>query len=534
MRLSIAIAALGLIGSTVAQAVPIPPFGSTFTATLTRGFWFQAPANGIVAGIAVPNEASQPFQAIEFIDLGASPPPAFPGTVVGTQLFYDNSSVGGSTVGTAIPIISGNYYGVLGACTSTVGSNNSFNSYAGATGPFASTILGVPTTLTRFGTQFGIGAGGNQPCWSEVAGTFCRVELTIIPSGGGTIATNTTLGQGCVSVADVSSYELFATSAGFDLASSGISLIHTGSGYLAIPLSAPYVAPSGSASVLALTDDSETTVTLSQPMRVGATGSTTTLTVCSNGFISAATGNGTGFTPAAATFLNGPQAWWSLCWHDYNPAIAGSGQVKFEQIGNIAYITWDGVWDFGGTSVADANTMQAQFDVTTGSVNYVYQTTSVNGNARLVGFSDGGASNDPGSMDISAALPATYSAATFRVLPLTLAAGSRPVTGTSWNLNVSNVPAAGLVGVDLFGFADPNVPDLSLLGLGQAGCQLRSTLDALLPYITTGNTHSYSFAIPANPALINFHLFTQSAVLTLPNLANTLTTGGIDGRVGDL
>ena len=96
------------------------------------------------------------------------------------------------------------------------------------------------------------------------------------------------------------------------------------------------------------------------------------------------------------------------------------------------------------------------------------------------------------------------------------------------------MPAAGLLGVDLFGAADPGVPDLSLLGLGKPGCQLRSMLDGLLVYISTGTTHSYSFAIPNDPSLAGFHLFTQSAVLDATNLANTITTNGIDGMVGTL
>jgi hypothetical protein len=204
MRTAFLLAALGFAGTAAAQ-IPIPPFGSTFTSTLTRGFWFQAPANGIVVGIGVPNEAVQPVQAIEFIDLGLAAPPAYPGTVVGTQLYYSNNTVGGSTVATAIPIIGGNYYGVLGACTSTVGSTTSYNSYSTATGAFPSNILGIPTSITRFGTQFGIGGGGNNPCWSEVGGTISRVNLFITPAGGGTIATNTTTGAGCYSVTDVSS-----------------------------------------------------------------------------------------------------------------------------------------------------------------------------------------------------------------------------------------------------------------------------------------------------------------------------------------
>ncbi|HEY3484245.1 MAG TPA: hypothetical protein VGK49_02620, partial [Ilumatobacteraceae bacterium] len=330
------------------------------------------------------------------------------------------------------------------------------------------------------------------------SGTQFVKGMTIEGSVPPGFATNTTLGAGCINVADVSSYENFATSAAFDLGNTAITLLHTGTGYLALPGVTTYVPPSGAAQVLALFDDSEATVTLSQAMPVGASSSTTTLTVCSNGFISSGTGNGTSFTPTPATFLNGSRAWWSLCWHDYNPSIAGSGQVKFEQIGNIAYVTWDGVWDFGGTSAANANTMQAQFDVTTGTVHYVYGTTSTLGNGRLVGFSSAGASADPGSMDISAALPATYQAAVFAVIPLALSATTRPVLGTSWNLTTGNVPASGIFGVDIFGVADPGILDLFFLGM--PGCQLRTSLDVIAgPWAVGGASHNYGFAVPAAP-----------------------------------
>jgi len=394
------------------------------------------------------------------------------------------------------------------------------------------TVIGADASLqvtAGVGVPYPFGAPFGLP----TAGRLWNGRVNYCPSGSGTVlATNTTVGAGCISVADVSSYENFATAAAFDLSNTSMSWIRTTTGYLAIPGTAAYLAPSATAQVLALTDDSETTVTLSQAMPVGSSSSTSSLVVCSNGFISSGTGNGVGFTPTPATFLAGPKAWWSLAWHDFNPAAAGSGQVKFEQIGNIAYVTWDGVYDFGGTTAANACTFQAQFDVTNGSVNVVYQTMSTLGGGFLTGFSDAGASADPGSMDISAALPATYNLATFAVSPLTLAATSRPITGTNWNLGVTNVPAAGAVGIDIFGLADPAILDLSLFGLGQSGCQLRASLDLLNAWFVAGNTHSYSFAVPNSPALVNFHLFTQSAVLQAPGLSATLTSNGIDARLG--
>jgi hypothetical protein len=419
----------------------------------------------------------------------------------GTQGFYITGDIG-----TTVAYTTG-----VGQLGSVIGSDTALQVTGG---------VGVPYS---FGAPFGLPTAGRL--WNG------RVNYCV--SGGGTVfATNTTVGAGCISVADISSYELFAA-ASFDLSNTAMTWLRTASGYLAIPGVTTFVPPSGSAQVLALGDDSEATVTLSGAMPVGATGSTSALTVCSNGFISPATGNGVGFTPTAATFLAGPQAWWSVAWHDYNPAIAGSGQVKFEQVGGIAYITWDGVWDFGGTSASNANTFQAQFDVATGTVHIIYQTMSTLGNGHLVGYSDAGASADPGSMDISAALPATYSLATFAVQPVTLTATTRPIIGTSWNFTTSNVPASGNVGVDIIGLADPAVLDLGLLGLGLSGCQLRATLDVLNAWLVAGSSHNFTFAVPNLPSALNLHLFVQSAVLELPSLAQTRTSNGIDGRIGD-
>ena len=534
MRNALLLAALGLTSTAVAQ-IPVPAFGSTFTSTLTRGYWFQAPTNFLITGLSVPNEAAQPFQVVEVIDLGLAPPPAYAATVLGTQLFYSNSTAGGSIIATAIPIVSGNYYGVLGACTPTVGSTTSYNSYAGVAGVYASNILGIPTTLTRFLTQFGIGAGGNQPCSSEAGGTFCRVVVYASPTGGGTIATNTTLGVGCVR-SYTSFYENFATSAAFDLAGTSMTMLPNGSGGWVVTNAGAYL-PVGSIStptVLALTDDSAVTQTLT----VGTFPGATALTVCSNGFVSLAAGNGTGFTPAVATLLNDPQTAFRS-WHDYNPAIVGSGTVKYEESAAAIVVTWDGVWDFAGTTAASANNMQMQF-YPTGVVTISWGVMSGLGNGHLVGYSPAGASADPGNTNLSTLGAAPILLGSLDILPLTLIATNRPVQmagPNNWNLTVSNVPVGPAFGVDLFGLADPGILNLQSLGLGQLNCQLRSTLDVILgPWIAAGANHSYSLTLPGGvPSLVNFHVFTQSAVFPFSiDLTQTITTNGIDGKVGDL
>ncbi len=343
-------------------------------------------------------------------------------------------------------------------------------------------------------------------------------------------ATNTVLGAGCIA-SYASFYESFATSGAFDLANSSITMIPSAGGYFVLAGSSAYVPPSVTATTLALGDDTEAIVALTAPMPFPG-GSTNSLAVCSNGYVSVATGNGTAWTPATPAFLGAAQTgWWN--WHDYNPAIVAGGRVKFEQVGAIAYVTWDGVWDFQGTTAANANTFQFQFDTSTGFVHLVFQTMSALGNARLVGYSPGGPNANPGSTDLSVALPLSFTVRGADVLPLTVTALTRPVTGTAWNIDVTNVPAAGVLGVDIIGFTDPGLNDLAFLGL--PGCGLRTSLDLLSPWTPIGATHSYSLGIPANPAIVNIHLFTTSAVFVAGvNAFGAITGNGLDGKIGDV
>jgi hypothetical protein len=68
------------------------------------------------------------------------------------------------------------------------------------------------------------------------------IEIAYIPASA-TAALATPLGAGCISSPDISTYENFASAATFDLSNSVISLIHTGTGYLALPGFTTYVPP---------------------------------------------------------------------------------------------------------------------------------------------------------------------------------------------------------------------------------------------------------------------------------------------------
>jgi len=174
---------------------------------------------------------------------------------------------------------------------------------------------------------------------------------------------------------------------------------------------------------------------------------------------------------------------------------------------------------------------QANTDVT-----YAYGTMStLGGTGFLVGFSPGGPNADPGNRTLLAASP--FALVSADILPLALAASNRPVQGVvpaSWDLVVSNIPGTTVIGVDIFGLSDPNIPDLGLFGLAKSGCQLRANLDLINAWLSAGVTHNYSLTIPPSPSLNNFVLFTQSVCLGNGSMADNITSNGIRGLIGNL
>jgi hypothetical protein len=389
----------------------------------------------------------------------------------------------------------------------------------------ASTQSSLSVPLPGAGTYY-IRVGG----WNSNTGTFSLNVNGPGGGGGGTvIATNTSIGQGCIRQF-ASFYELF-TAGSIDLANSSMSMLYNGTGYITLPGITTFVPPSATATALTLGDDAQTTVTLTSPLPyVG--GATTTLSVCSNGYVSVdATGNGTAYFPNVANFLAATYTGWWM-WHDFNPSVAGSGQVKFEEVGSIAYVTWDGVYSYGTTN---PETFQLQFDTASGNVHFVWGTLSGSGIGYLVGYSPGGASTDPGNRDISATLPTTFTVDPVDVLPLGISATSRPVVGTNWNLTVNNIPPTGILGVDVFGLSDPGINDLFFLGA--PGCGLRASLDYTGGWLVSPTAgHTFVLPIPNNPTLLNVHVYTTSAVFQVPtvNAFGAITANGIDGMIGNL
>ena len=228
--------------------------------------------------------------------------------------------------------------------------------------------------------------------------------------------------------------------------------------------------------------------------------------------------------------LAAPQdAFWS--WHDFNPNLAASGKVKVEQGAGITVVTWDGVWDFGGTTAASANTLQFQL-YASGIVTIAWGTMSGLGNSHLVGYSPGGPS-PANAIDISAIGGGSIPLPGTEINPLTLTASNRPIVGSTWNLDVDFVPANGVLGVDILGLSDPGINDLAFLGMPT--CGLRASLDVLDVWFVAGSTHARSFPVPNFLPLLNVNVYATSAVFQNPpvNAFGAITSNGLRGTIGD-
>ncbi len=388
-------------------------------------------------------------------------------------------------------------------------------------------MLSRITHTVSVGVTYFLRVGGHAT-FGFGTGTF---SLSIIGPDN-VVATNTDLGAGCIRK-HTSFYEyfgIFGTSATIDLAGTAMTLVPNGlGGYLVTNVGS--LLPVGSFATpmqLPLLDDSEVT----RPFTVGSFPGSTGLTICSNGFVSLAAGNGTGYSPMAHGMLVAAQTGF-YSWHDFNPQIPNSGKVLYEESSIATVITWDGVWDYGGTSTADANTVQFQF-YSSGVVTMAWGAMSGLGNDHLVGYSPGGPSTNPGTIDLSSVLASTFQLEANDVVPLTLFGLTRPILQTPWNLHTANVPTNGTIGVDVFGLSDPGIDDLSFLGAPT--CGLRASLDVMNAWLVAGSSHAYSLAIPNHTALLGLQVYTTNAVLQNPpqNAYGAITSNGVVGLIGNL
>ncbi|HEX6810309.1 MAG TPA: PKD domain-containing protein [Planctomycetota bacterium] len=156
--------------------VPVPPAGQAYVNPLaTRGFWFRSPTRFSITAAKVPDPSTNVTQSVAIFRM-AAPPPLFPGTASGGLEFFALNQPIASSIPCVVSCDAGDYVGVVGGCGTTL----MLSSLAPATGAFSSSVLGLPTTLLRFGSQVNISvSGADHPYGQEPFGPISRVILEV-------------------------------------------------------------------------------------------------------------------------------------------------------------------------------------------------------------------------------------------------------------------------------------------------------------------------------------------------------------------
>ncbi len=179
LTLPVLLACAGLAGA----QMPLPAFTNTYSnAGHTRGFYFQAPVGFTITGLKVPDETNHGLQNVAVYKLAGQPT----GSQTGGLQLYMGGIASNQVIPANISFQANDWVGILGACGDSSMMHNSYG-----TGPFQSSVLGQPTTITRFITQTNIVQTQGAGAYSPSGGSVARVEVyvngvTLQGSGSGT------------------------------------------------------------------------------------------------------------------------------------------------------------------------------------------------------------------------------------------------------------------------------------------------------------------------------------------------------------
>ena len=301
-------------------------------------------------------------------------------------------------------------------------------------------------------------------------------------------------------------YEYFATAQAMDLSNSSATMTLANGDYTVGTGTAAYQTPSGTN--LMLGDDAQAIVTLPFTLPYPG-GSTTSVRVCSNGFVSPGGNNGTLWIPFTSLLLN-QYPRWAVAWHDFAPHLGG-GVIHDSSPTSVTF-TWLNVPN-SGTSAPGTSTFQIQLQAN-GTVHMIWQNMSTNGNAYLVGWSPGGGASDPGSVDLTTALPAGISLCDN--LPIDLTTSARPIVGTTIQHMVSPVDSATPFGGLVLSLVQA-LPPIDLAPYGMPGCFAHTSGGVNQLWFPAGAASvSIPLTIPNDPGLMGVQIVSQSYAWSPP------------------
>ena len=310
-------------------------------------------------------------------------------------------------------------------------------------------------------------------------------------------------GSGCPKNATV--YESFGTGT-CDLNNASFRFVNTGSGYVAVTgggfdTSYTNVVPG-------VGDD-----TIHQGLSIGfafpyAGTTVSRVDLCSNGFLWLGTNASADYSATVGEFLSlTPRV--APLWRDMSPQL-GTG-VYWDSTPSYAMATWLGCPSYNVPN--SASDIQVKL-YANGDIEFNYGTVHPSGGTfggatqTITGFTEGNGAFDPGTKDLTAVIPG-LTVGTAGMTPLVLAAqaGSSPRIGTTFTMELGNIPTGTVISVFALGLFQQNI-DASVYGM--TGCTQYVSLDATLLALTGGgSTTNFSLGIPNNSGFIGVQMYAQ-------------------------
>ena len=274
---------------------------------------------------------------------------------------------------------------------------------------------------------------------------------------------------------------------------------------------------------LAMADD--TVATLVLPIGFNYPGGvTSSLTICSNGYIWMQPNVLADFTPTNAELFSNPAR---ICpmWCDAVPDALHDVYAEVDAVNSKAYVTWSNVPIFGG--VGGNCDLQTEFNLVTGEIEIRYGAVAC-GNTSIAGWTTGSAGPSVVDAGNQSMIAGGFRTTSSEVNPLSLAVAPAPVLGSVITYTTTNITASSILSalVVSFGGFDPGV---SLTALGAPGCSQFVDL-------SLGNTSVYFgfptvtslLTIPNNSSFAGMILYNQSIALDLSaNALGILASNGV-------
>jgi hypothetical protein len=209
-----------------------------------------------------------------------------------------------------------------------------------------------------------------------------------------------------------------------------------------------------------------------------------------------------------AVFLSNPASlavFWEELWAG---TLLSGAFFDVDPNGQAAYVTWSGVNEAGASG---SFTFQLAL-FPNGGFEYRYGSVANHLHDVLIGFTTGNYAADPGSRDLDA-LP-WNTGGVGPALTLSAPSTSHPQVGSTFTMDVANVPASTAIAFMVLAFHRANI---DLASLGGTGCTafvdfLTPGQSAVAAFAPTGATSQLNLPIPNNNGLLGFTVYLQAAM----------------------